>query len=240
MTVEMGPSPEMYLKSLFELARDGAPVPISALASRLGHSVVSATEMVHRLQRRGMVAHLPYRGARLTPAGADHARALLRRHRLWERFLTDELQLPWEAVHDLACQLEHAVGEDVTDALDRRLGSPATCPHGNPIPAPGAGSQPASDSLADLLPGDEATIASIHPESGSTLSYLAQHGLTPGAHVRLESIEPTDGLRMIRTLTGTVAIGPELAARLRMAPSARLRPPAGAAKAASTKHSRSA
>ena len=239
MAVEMGPSPEMYLKSLFELARGGAPVPISALADRLGHSVVSATEMVHRLQRRGMVAHQPYRGARLTPAGADHARALLRRHRLWERFLTDELQLPWESVHDLACQLEHAVGEEVTDALDRRLGSPATCPHGNPIPRTGAAASPSARSLADLQPGERANLVAVHPESGPVLTYLAQHGLVPGADVRLESIEPTDGLRVVRTAAGAVALGPELAARLRLAPAAGERSPVGAAKPSGTKRPRS-
>ncbi|OGS01951.1 MAG: hypothetical protein A2V88_08480 [Elusimicrobia bacterium RBG_16_66_12] len=218
MAVEIGPSPEMYLKSLFELTRGHAPVPISALAERLGHSVVSATEMVHRLERRGLVAHEPYRGARLTSDGATHARTLLRRHRLWERFLTDELNLPWESVHDLACQLEHAVGEEVTEALDRRLGIPATCPHGNPIPRSGPTPAASARTLADMKPGEHAELEAVHPESGPVLAYLAQHGLRPGAAFSLESIEPTDGLRVIGVSSTRVAFGPELAARLRVRP----------------------
>ena len=43
-------SAEMYLKTVSELADGDAPVPISAVADRLGVSAVSATEMVHRLQ----------------------------------------------------------------------------------------------------------------------------------------------------------------------------------------------
>ncbi|HET7009236.1 MAG TPA: metal-dependent transcriptional regulator [Anaerolineales bacterium] len=216
MAVDMGPSPEMYVKSLFELARGRTPVPISALAGRLGHSVVSATEMIHRLERHGLVTHQPYRGVRLTPAGAGHARTLLRRHRVWERFLTDELQLPWESVHDLACQLEHVVGEEVTEALDRRLGSPKTCPHGNVIPRPSTGPLPPGPTLADLQAGDEARLVAVHPESRSVLGYLARHGLRPGVVLRLESVEATDGLRLVRTSSGAVTFGPELAAHLRV------------------------
>jgi DtxR family Mn-dependent transcriptional regulator len=216
MAAEMGHSPEMYLKSLFELARGREPVPISSVASRLGHSVVSATEMIHRLERRDLVAHRPYRGVRLTAAGARYARALLRRHRVWERFLVDELDLPWESVHDLACELEHAVGEDVTDALDRRLGLPSTCPHGNPIPRAQTAPLATSTTLADLGASERARVAAVHPESGPVLAYLARHGLRPGAEVRVESIETIDGLRVVRTSTTKVTIGPELAARIRV------------------------
>src|SRR4030065_2515128 len=133
-TLKIEPSPEMYLKSLHELAVGEEPVPISALAERLGHNVVSSTEMIHRLEGRGLVAHHPYHGVQLTPIGAEHARALVRRHRLWERFLTDMLGLDWDTVHTLACELEHAVGDEVTEALDQRLGGPPPRPPGTPPP----------------------------------------------------------------------------------------------------------
>ena len=134
MATSIGPSPEMYLKSLWELSSDGEPVGIASVAARLGISPVSASEMIHRLEERQLVQYQRYRGVRLTRLGWEHARSLIRRHRLWERFLADELGLPWESVHDLACELEHAVGAEVTEALADRLGQPSTCPHGNPIP----------------------------------------------------------------------------------------------------------
>ncbi len=50
-------STEMYLKTVVELANGtGKPVPISALADRLGVSTVSATEMIHRLQDQDLLA----------------------------------------------------------------------------------------------------------------------------------------------------------------------------------------
>jgi DtxR family Mn-dependent transcriptional regulator len=215
MPVEMGPSPEMYLKSLFELAVDGEPVPISALAGRLGHNAVSSTEMIHRLERMGLVSHHPYRGVSLTPQGADHARALVRRHRLWERFLFDELGMAWEEVHPLACQLEHAVGDEVTDALDHRLGRPAECPHGNPIPR---GSSPSNgqETLLDQSPGDCVELAAVHPETQDVLAYLQRQGIRPGIALQIEVVDRERRTAVVRTATGWVALPGDVAARLRV------------------------
>ena len=75
-------SAEMYLKTVSELADNCAPVPISAVAERLGVSPVSATEMVHRLQENGLLSHFPYRGVTLTEAGWRQAAGVVRSHRL--------------------------------------------------------------------------------------------------------------------------------------------------------------
>ena len=175
MATSIGPSPEMYLKSLWELSSDGEPVGVASVAARLGISPVSASEMIHRLEERRLVQYQRYRGVRLTLLGLEHARSLIRRHRLWERFLTDELGLPWESVHDLACELEHAAGAEVTEALADRLGQLSTCPHGNPIPtASGEISLLPAASLAELETQRSATVERISPESGVLLSYLAE------------------------------------------------------------------
>jgi len=64
--VVSGESAEMYLKTICELTAIDPLVPISALADRLGISVVSATEMVHRMQGQGLLEHKRYKGVRLT------------------------------------------------------------------------------------------------------------------------------------------------------------------------------
>ena len=58
----------------------------------------------------------------------------MRRHRLAERFLTDILGLSWADAHREAGKWEHVMSDDVEQAMDRVLGGPTTCPHGNPIP----------------------------------------------------------------------------------------------------------
>ncbi|HMK08861.1 MAG TPA: metal-dependent transcriptional regulator, partial [Anaerolineales bacterium] len=156
----------MYLKSLFELSDGDRPASIAAVADRLGVTPVSASEMVHRLERRRLVVHRRYRGVHLTGEGRRLALALIRRHRLWECFLHTELGLPWEAVHEAACELEHAAPDTVTEALAQRLGNPARCPHGNPIPdREHRIVADASRPLATLQAGQAGHLVSVSPET---------------------------------------------------------------------------
>jgi len=210
-----GESAEMYLKSIHELMDETQVVPISMLAERLGITVVSATEMVHRMQDQGFVEHVPYKGVTLTEQGRLSARAILRRQRLWECFLFEKLDLPWERVYDLACKLEHAAGSEVTEALAAHLHEPARCPHGNLIPSAQGEVQSAGDrSLKDLQIGEQAVLRRVEPSGASSLSYLAEHGLMPGMRVTLEALEPIDELRTLRTGAGNVVVGRQLASQI--------------------------
>jgi len=210
-------SPEMYLKSLYQLGANDRPVPISTLAGHLGISPVSATEMIHRMAERQWVEHVPYKGVYLTRPGIKGALAVIRRHRLWERFLTDRLGLAWEKVHDVACQLEHSVGPEVTEPLALDLGEPSTCPHGNPIPSVD-GEMPAEapTGLHELLPGQRATVDVIQPEKGDILEYLASRGIIPGVEIELVEIGPLDGPRIVAINGKQLAIGRDLAKRIRV------------------------
>jgi len=211
----VGESTEMYLKSIDELMDETGVVPISALADRLGITAVSASEMIRRLQEQRLVDHRPYKGVTLTDSGRRLASSILRRQRLWECFLSDQLGLPWDRLYDLACQLEHAVGPEVTEALADLLGHPTTCPHGNPIPSPEGKWEPALDRpLSQLAPGDQATIRRVAAVSSASLHYLAEHGLLPGTRITLEAIEPTDDLRRLRTARGEVVVGNQMARRI--------------------------
>lgn len=209
-------STEMYLKTVSELAPRQDPVPISALAERMGVSTVSATEMVHRLEDQGLLGHVPYKGVSLTLAGWEKATEVVRSHRLWECFLSDYLHLPWDAVHDIACRLEHATDPLVTDALDDYLGHPAACPHGNPIPNGDMRAHKGSDRpLSGLVPGQSAVVVRIYPETNALLSYLTGLGLQPGVRVTLRQIAPFGG-PMVLELAGGLScyLGQEAAANV--------------------------
>ncbi|MBP6471195.1 MAG: metal-dependent transcriptional regulator [Chloroflexi bacterium] len=208
-------SVEMYLKTVSELAAGNDLAPISALADRLGVSTVSATEMVHRLCEKGLLDHTPYKGVALTEDGRRRAQRVIRRHRLWECFLVDFLNLPWEKVHDYACRLEHATDTAVTEALAAFLNHPQTCPHGNPIPSAAGDVAAANDKpLGDLQPGDHGAITRIYPESLLLLDYLAARGILPGQPVEFEEIAPFNGPLMIKIGSETHALGQEIAAHI--------------------------
>ena len=206
---------EMYLKSICELQFEEEPVSISQLAQRLGVSSPSTIEMVKRLAEQDLVTHTPYKGVLLTDKGRKRAHNILRRHRLWERFLTDSLGLPWAEVHDLACRLEHATAPEVTDALAQFLGHPATCPHGNPIPgANGEIVEKKTIPLSDLEIGQTACLVKVAYEETILLDYLAKRGFFPGTLMTVEDIAPYQGPFIIHLDDRTEALGREVAARI--------------------------
>jgi len=187
-------SVEMYLKSLAELGGGESPVSIGRVAERLEVSPVSASEMMKRLVDQGLVTHQPYKGVILTRNGLRVAEGVIRKQRLWECFLVDHLQIDWAQAHDLACDLEHATGQEVTEALDLFLGHPTVCPHGNPIPRHDSRlPNLATISLRDLPIGRKSVVTAIAPHSSEALAYLAKIGVRPGQIVEVLGAEPLRG-----------------------------------------------
>lgn len=209
-------STEMYLKTIIELAEEEeAPVPISALAERMGVSNVSATEMVHRLEKQGLLEHAPYKGVNLSDIGRQRATAVIRAHHMWECFLAGELGLPWEQVHDFACRLEHATDTAVTEALAVYLQRPQRCPHGNAIPAEDGRVAILMDvPLTHLEPGQRGTISRITPESSILLEYLAARHIQPGQSFSFDEVAPFNGPLMVTCAGETHALGREVAAHI--------------------------
>lgn len=211
----MSQNVEEYLEAIYKLAQGGAPAGIPALAERLGVSSVSANEMVRRLERDGLAFYTPYKGVTLTAEGEARALNVLRRHRLWERFLVDMLGMPWEEAHQAACDLEHVSSPNLIDRLEWFLGEPQTCPHGHLVPsATGEMASRGGRPLSTLAVGDLATILEVPEEKPGMLTYLSDLGLRPGISVRVESVAPFDGPMMIRVGDTAIALGQNLAIRV--------------------------
>src|SRR5205823_3659360 len=82
---------EDYAKAIYALqTQRGHAVNTNAIASRLGVTAASASNMAKKLSVLGRVEHVPYKGVRLTEAGQRVALEVLRHHRLLERYLADQ------------------------------------------------------------------------------------------------------------------------------------------------------
>jgi manganese/zinc/iron transport system permease protein len=88
---------------------------------------------VRRLTSAGLVERQGD-GLRLTPAGVEEAEGVVRKHRLWEVYLTRRLDLPVDHVHRDAEAMEHALSDEAVDHLEEILGHPEVDPHGRAIP----------------------------------------------------------------------------------------------------------
>lgn len=182
---------EDYLGAIYRLRKDAlTPLQLSRLQEYFGFSRVSIHEMILKLAQRELLAYHPYQGVILTEAGETVATALLRRHRLWERFLTDLLGVPWDKAHEVAGRLEHAAPETVTEQLANLLARP---PHPT-----GEGEPPEPQLLRSLAPGAECRIVRIASESPDVLHFLRQLNIDPSSCLRVTAQLPEGTLVKIQ------------------------------------------
>jgi len=203
---EHHPAFEEYCECIFELAEDDVEIIQARMADRLQVSRPAVSEMIRKLEAEGLVTNAE--SIELTPAGLELAQRVVRRHRLAERFLTDVLKLSWAEAHHEAGKWEHIMSENVEEAIDNLLGSPTTCPHGNPIP----GSdyvEPDSTPLADQAVGQEFTVRRIPEELEFTpglLEFLEESSLRPGCSGVITASSP-DGTMTVEIDGRHVGVG---------------------------------
>jgi DtxR family Mn-dependent transcriptional regulator len=216
---QVSPAVEDYLKAIYHLSDEGAPVSTSSIAERLGVAAGSVTGMLKRLAEQGLVEHVRYYGTRLTDDGAENAVRTIRRHRVLELFLVVVLGYTWDRVHEEAERLEHAVSDDMIDRMAQVLGEPAEDPHGAPIPASrGEFRDTRYMPLSELAAGGRAVLRRVPDEDAEALRYLASLELVPGAEIEVLDVAPFNGPMTVRVGTETKVLGRELAAALGVEP----------------------
>ncbi|HXH57354.1 metal-dependent transcriptional regulator [Iamia sp.] len=210
---EYHPAFEEYCEAIFELNEDDVDVIQARIAERLEVSRPAVSEMIRKLEHEGLV-DLDGR-ITLTTDGLRLGESVVRRHRLAERFLTDVLGLSWAEAHKEAGKWEHVISLNVEEAMDRLLGEPTTCPHGNPIPGADYLAPDASP-LADVKVGSSFTVSRIPEElefSPGMLEFLERADILPGRGGVVTAASP-DGTTTVEIGGSHVGIGAFAAARI--------------------------
>ena len=208
-------SAQDYLKAIWKLQAAHGEATTSALAGELGVSPASATAMLKKLDRLGLVQHEPYHGARLTPAGERVALEVIRHHRLLELYLKEALGLSWDQVHAEAERLEHYLSDEVEARIDAALGYPTRDPHGDPIPTAELVLETGERrTLVDVAAGDEAVVRRVPDSDPELLRYLADLGLVPECPVVMIEQAPFEGPVTLEIGGMTHSIGRSVAARI--------------------------
>jgi DtxR family Mn-dependent transcriptional regulator len=182
---------EEYLQAIYTLADENGHVVSARLAEFLGFSAPAVSEMVHRLEREGLIFLDSHKEVHLTTSGKTQADSVVRRHRLAERFLVEVLGFEWWKTHEEAERLEHAMSAEMEARMVRVLGDPQTCPHGNPMP--GVAAKPTRP-LETLAPGERAAVVRIPDQfehEHGFLEYLDSQGVMPGVVIELVERGPT-------------------------------------------------
>jgi DtxR family Mn-dependent transcriptional regulator len=200
-----------YLEAIYKISLSGDVRP-TQIAEAISVSGPTVTATLRRLEAAALITR-PDGGVALTEQGRREAIAVIRRHRIAERFLVDVLNLPWESVHEEACLLEHAMSPRVLASLEKFLNNPSVCPHGHPIPSvDGAVSEPAGVPLGTLSAGASGTVVRVSEEDDQVLAYLGSLHLVPGSPVRVKEVAPFDGPLLVTVSGAEHALSREVAA----------------------------
>jgi len=134
---------------------------------------------------------------RLSPAAAQQARGIVRRHRLAEVLFVHAFGTALHEAEVSACEMEHMLSEIVTNRICAFLGHPPVCPHGKEVPQGeccvvySTRVEPLITRLIDVPVGATASIAYIASKSSARIERLAAFGIIPGSEVRLIARRPS-------------------------------------------------
>ena len=219
---------EDYLKTIYQLQRDRDDrIRTSEIAEELEVTSPTVTSMIEKLEERGLVDREKYRGVTLTNEGVTVALEVVRHHRLLEAYLTEHLDYDWSEVHEEADRLEHHISENFEERVAAALDDPDVDPHGSPIPSadlepPEA---PSGESIGEFEEGDVVVVEEVADHDPEVLSYLADHGVSPGVELEILEVAPF-GMITAQAVdeTESVSLPEDVARHVRVAPPSAIEP----------------
>lgn len=188
------------MKTIYHLQQQTEVVSTSLLATALKTSAASITDMLKKLSKKRLISYKAYYGCTLTAKGEQLAISIVRRHRLWEFFLSQTLGFGWDEVHEIAEELEHVQNEKLVNKLDEFLGFPQTDPHGDPIPdSRGKILHQQQMALSNLGVKKSAVVTQIRNQSAQVLELLEEKNIHIGTHIEVLKKYPFDESMEIKT-----------------------------------------
>lgn len=181
---------EDTLKHMLAAKQRHVAATADSVAGVVGIGASATASLIEEMEREGLL-EVRASALSLTPSGRDYALQVVRAHRLWERFLDDETDIPLTAIHLAADRAEHRLTVDQTDRLDAQLGHPPTDPHGDPIPttegliAPFPGIP-----LTDYPEGEDAEVTHLEDEPPGVFESIVKAGLSRGTRIRITGRRP--------------------------------------------------
>lgn len=185
---------ENYLKNIYHLSKGNSSlVSNKQIALTMGISPASVTEATRKLMKMGFIYYEKSYGIRLTSEGLLNSLSIIRRHRIWETYLVNELGFGWDEVHEIAEELEHVKNDKLINKLAGILGNPIYDPHGDPIPDEKGNIQKSNFiKLSEGVVLGEYKVMGVTDHSQEFLKYLEKNQILIGVSFQLQNIEAFD------------------------------------------------
>lgn len=180
-------SEENYIKAIYHLQGSEEMVTTNELSAELKTRPASVTDMLKKLKAKKLLHYERYKGFRLSGEGKKVALGIIRRHRLWEYFLSEKLKFSWDEVHEVAEQLEHVTSRKLIDKLDEYLGFPRVDPHGDPIPdQQGKISSTEQQPITEIPLNQAMEVCHVANQTTEMLDILKHHHIGIGTRVEVK------------------------------------------------------
>ncbi len=177
-----GTTIENYLVTIYRFEEIRGWARTNDVSKELNIRPATVTKIVKKLAKSGLVIYNRYKGFRLSEKGREIAERIVWKHRVAERFLHDILGFDIYDSHFYAHEMEH-LSDDIIKAIDRYLGSPRECPHGNPLPRRSPNSECVA--LKDVEGPGVYVVRAVRGELTSTMKLLRQLGITVGSLIHV-------------------------------------------------------
>jgi DtxR family Mn-dependent transcriptional regulator len=205
-------SEENYIKTIFHIQARQGKVSTNALAEQLQTKPASVTDMMKKLSSKKLLNYKPYHGFTLSQEGKKIALFIIRRHRLWEYFLSNKLNFSWNEIHNLADELEHVSSRKLIDRLDEYLGFPSFDPHGDPIPdSKGKMKNINKVNLTKIRPNQQVEVCQVTNQTNELLELLQHKNIGIGTKLEVKRLFDFDLSLELKIKDSTVTISDQLA-----------------------------
>lgn len=208
---------ENYIKAIYHLSNGGQQaVSTNTIADELNTAAASVSDMIKKLANKELLNYKKYHGVNIDEKGRKAALSIIRKHRLWEVFLVENLSFNWDEVHVVAEQLEHIDSPLLISRLDEFLNFPKIDPHGDPIPDEhgniNVGPQfPLIELDLDTL----AVITAVENTESLFLQHLDNLGIRLGVKFKILERAEFDGSLMLKLEQGnSIFVSKEVAKNL--------------------------
>ncbi|MBW7990929.1 MAG: transcriptional regulator [Planctomycetes bacterium] len=176
----INPEVEELLESLYQYEIEDGRYPPENIAEN-GADVAASLKLVEVHEEK----------YKLTEAGKEVGKSVVRRHRLAERLLQDVLAVGPSHIEEDACRFEHVLQDEVDQKVCILLGHPTHCPHGKPIPQGQCCQKAQADLIKEVRPlcdaksESEGTVAYLATKDNRQVQKLLAMGILPGANIKL-------------------------------------------------------
>ncbi|MFY0671922.1 MAG: metal-dependent transcriptional regulator [Bacteroidia bacterium] len=189
---------ENYLKALFNIANDKGDVNISDLSHHMAVSKPTVNSMVKSLHQEGYVTYEKYKPLKLEEKGRKAGALIIRKHRLTEMFLVEQMGFGWEDVHEIAEQIEHIKSPAFFDRMDQLMDYPKVDPHGSPIPdKSGQVIEQNYKKLSECNLGDVVNVVALSNSTKQFLEFLDSREIGLKTQIHIKAIESFDNSMLV-------------------------------------------